>query len=182
MGSKKKIEPLYWSVVELDSWRLILVADPHGLVYIDRDEAPYHEVEKWTARYYPGSPLLRDDERMRRYVQEMADYWQGKRTVFEMPLRFHGTEFQKSVWQALRDIGYGETCSYSELAVRIGRPAAVRAVGAAVGANPLMIVVPCHRVIGKSGALTGFSGGLDLKVRLLEIEGKAVKDGYVQYA
>jgi methylated-DNA-[protein]-cysteine S-methyltransferase len=90
---------------------------------------------------------------------------------FDLPLDPQGTDFQKRVWQALLSIPYGETRSYSQIAATIGSPAAVRAVGAANGANPLPIVVPCHRVIGSNGKLVGYGGGLPLKIRLLEIEG-----------
>lgn len=91
------------------------------------------------------------------------------------PLTFrwgsHGTEFQRQVWEALREIPYGSTCTYGDIAARIGRPKAVRAVGHAIGQNPVSIIVPCHRVIGKDGGLTGFAGGLAVKKLLLELEG-----------
>lgn len=102
---------------------------------------------------------------------QLAEYFAGTRRAFELPLAPSGTEFQRDVWRALCDIGYGETASYAELAARIGRPKAVRAVGAANGKNPISIVVPCHRVIGADGSLTGYGGGLQTKRRLLEIEG-----------
>jgi methylated-DNA-[protein]-cysteine S-methyltransferase len=93
---------------------------------------------------------------------------------------YKGTAFQEAVWRSLCKIPYGETVTYAQIASEIGRPKAVRAVGAAVGANPLMIVIPCHRVIGKDRTLTGFGGGLDLKTRLLAIEGLTVRDGVVE--
>jgi methylated-DNA-[protein]-cysteine S-methyltransferase len=96
----------------------------------------------------------------------------GQRKTFELTLAFEGTEFQKKVWTALCSIPYGQTISYKELAERIGNPKAVRAVGAANGANPIPIIVPCHRVIGSDGSLTGFGGGLPLKKRLLELESR----------
>ena len=101
----------------------------------------------------------------------MAEFFAGKRREFDLPLAAVGTEFQRQVWDGLREIPFGETISYGELALRIGRPRALRAVGAANGANPLPIVVPCHRVIGANGKLTGFGGGLDIKRRLLTLEG-----------
>jgi len=91
--------------------------------------------------------------------------------AFELPLDLRGTEFQRAVWQALLEIPYGETRSYAEIARQVGQPNAVRAVGAANGANPIPIVVPCHRVIGRDGSLTGYGGGLDKKVFLLQLEG-----------
>lgn len=101
---------------------------------------------------------------------ELAGYFAGSRTVFTVPLAPVGTPFQLEVWQVLREIAYGETMTYGEIAVRVGRPTAVRAVGAANGRNPLSIVVGCHRVVGSGGALTGYAGGLDRKRWLLDLE------------
>ena len=104
---------------------------------------------------------------------QLAEYFAGERTTFDLPLdRTVGTAFQRQVWQALLDIPYGETISYGELARRIGAPAAVRAVGLANGRNPLSIVVPCHRVIGAGGKLTGYGGGMDRKRLLLDLEAR----------
>jgi methylated-DNA-[protein]-cysteine S-methyltransferase len=99
--------------------------------------------------------------------QQLTAYFAGKLKTFDLPLALTGTPFQCEVWTMLRYIPFGETCSYAELADRIGRPAAVRAVGAANGQNPIPIVIPCHRVIGKNGSLTGFGGGLRMKAWLL---------------
>ena len=101
---------------------------------------------------------------------QLTDYFAGKRRRFELPLAARGTPFQQSVWAALADIPYGELRSYRDIANSIGNPAAVRAVGSANGRNPLPIVVPCHRVIGSNGALTGFAGGLPVKKYLLQLE------------
>ena len=101
---------------------------------------------------------------------QLKEYLTGERKQFEIPLDLRGTEFQQQAWQALADIPYGETASYSEQAMRIGRPRAVRAIGAANGRNPISIILPCHRVIGASGNLTGFAGGLETKSGLLELE------------
>ncbi len=102
---------------------------------------------------------------------QLKEYFVGQRQIFDLPLFPHGTDFQLEVWQALGRIPFGETVSYQTLASNIGRPQAVRAVGAANGANPISIVVPCHRVIGKNGRLTGFGGGLQAKADLLKLEG-----------
>lgn len=112
-----------------------------------------------------GSDILNRAER------QLAEYFAGTRNRFDLALDFHGTDFQKKVWQALLTIPFGQTRSYLEIAVQIGNPAAVRAVGAANGKNPISIVTPCHRVIGSSGALTGFAGGLAAKALLLNLEG-----------
>lgn len=101
---------------------------------------------------------------------ELEEYFAGKRQKFTVPLSPHGTEFQQAVWEALRAIPYGETRTYGEIAAAVGRPRAARAVGMANHDNPLLIFTPCHRVVGKNGALTGFACGLEVKRRLLELE------------
>ena len=111
------------------------------------------------------SPVLRETER------QLREYFAGTRNQFELELDFAGTDFQKQVWQALVTIPFGETRSYSQIAQQIGNPKAVRAVGAANGRNPISIIAPCHRVIGASGSLTGFAGGLAAKQYLLALEG-----------
>ena len=101
---------------------------------------------------------------------QLADYFDGRRTGFDLPLAMQGTPFQLRVWRALQDIPYGETISYGEQARRIGRPADPRAVGQANGRNPIAVIVPCHRVIGADGSLTGYGGGVERKRQLLELE------------
>ena len=104
-------------------------------------------------------------------AEQLAEYFDGKRSHFDLPLDAGGTAFQQTVWSALIAIPYGELRSYSDIANAIGKPKAVRAVGAANGRNPIPIVVPCHRVIGSDGSLTGFAGGLPMKTKLLTLEG-----------
>ena len=103
-------------------------------------------------------------------VRQLREYFSGKRMDFDLPLDPQGTAFQRGVWKRLEEIPYGETISYGELAKRVGNPKASRAVGAANGQNPIPIVIPCHRVIGANGKLTGFGGGLPTKEKLLELE------------
>jgi methylated-DNA-[protein]-cysteine S-methyltransferase len=105
-------------------------------------------------------------------AKQLAEYFSGKRTAFELDLAPRGTEFQLAVWNALLAIPYGDTISYAELARRIGKPSAVRAVGAANGANPIPVIIPCHRVIGSNGTLTGYGGGIERKQWLLTLEGR----------
>jgi methylated-DNA-[protein]-cysteine S-methyltransferase len=107
--------------------------------------------------------------------RQLRDYFAGRRKAFALKLDFAGTEFQKAVWQALLTIPFGETRTYAQVAEQIGSPKAVRAVGAANGKNPISIVAPCHRVIGSTGELTGFAGGLEAKVLLLRLEGARAK-------
>lgn len=106
-----------------------------------------------------------------RTARQLNDYFQGKRTSFDIPLSPVGTEFQKKVWCALQEIPYGETKSYGEIAKVAGSPKGARAVGMACNRNPILILIPCHRVVGASGALTGFGGGIDIKELLLKLEG-----------
>lgn len=114
-----------------------------------------------------------DDPTLLEVERQLGEYFAGRRDRFDVPLEFDGTEFQKKVWGALLEIPYGQTRSYRSIAERIGHAKAVRAVGAANGRNPISIIAPCHRVIGASGSLTGFAGGLDVKARLLALERKA---------
>lgn len=126
----------------------------------------------------PGDPLPRgyewhpgDNDVLRRTQAQLAEYFAGQRRVFDLPLSPQGTGFQRQVWWELANIPFGTTISYATLAARVGRPTATRAVGAANGRNPLSIVLPCHRVIGADGSLTGYGGGLPIKVFLLRLEG-----------
>jgi methylated-DNA-[protein]-cysteine S-methyltransferase len=124
----------------------------------------------------PGRPppisgaARRDDGPFRIVAEQLGEYFAGARREFDLELGMGGSEFQRSVWDALRGIAYGATLSYGEIARRIGRPDEARAVGAANGANPISIIVPCHRVIGADGSLTGYGGGLERKRFLLELE------------
>jgi methylated-DNA-[protein]-cysteine S-methyltransferase len=115
----------------------------------------------------PDHPVLIETEK------QLREYFAGQRQVFSVPLDFGGTEFQNQVWQALLSIPFGETRTYTEIARQIGKPAAVRAVGAANGRNPISIIAPCHRVLGSTGNLTGFAGGLRAKAHLLALEDAA---------
>lgn len=124
-------------------------------------------------KHHPGPLALPHDPSQRWIalaVEQLRAYFDGRLARFDLPLDLRGTPFQHGVWQALRDIGSGRTASYRELALRTGRPQAVRAVGAAVGRNPVSVIVPCHRVLGSDGGLTGYAGGLDRKRALLALE------------
>ncbi|GIU19857.1 methylated-DNA--protein-cysteine methyltransferase [Shewanella sp. c952] len=115
--------------------------------------------------------ILLAEAHLKQAKNELLEYLAGERQLFTVALAPQGTEFQQQVWYALSQLGYGSTCSYAHIAEQIGRPKAVRAVGTANGANPIAIIVPCHRVIGKNGALTGYAYGLALKQKLLQLEG-----------
>jgi methylated-DNA-[protein]-cysteine S-methyltransferase len=144
--------------------RLTLVATDDGLAAIlwqnDRPQRVRLNIEAEEN----GHPVLVETER------QLAEYFAQRRKQFSLPLDVSGTAFQRKVWKALLTIPFGETRSYAQIARQIGNPDAARAVGAANGRNPLSIVAPCHRVVGSTGALTGFAGGLDIKARLLALE------------
>jgi methylated-DNA-[protein]-cysteine S-methyltransferase len=118
----------------------------------------------------PGPGWRRDPGALREPAEQLLAYFAGELREFDLPLAPRGTPFQREVWSALREIPYGRTVSYAELAAAVGRPHAARAVGAANGRNPIAVVIPCHRVIGASGALTGYGGGLERKRLLLDLE------------
>jgi methylated-DNA-[protein]-cysteine S-methyltransferase len=144
--------------------RLLLAGDAAGVTLISFPSG--------SRARRPARGWRADDGALAEAVRQLAEYFAGRRRSFSLPLRPAGTAFQLAVWAALREIPYGRTISYGELARRIGRPAAARAVGAANGANPLPIVVPCHRVIGADRSLTGFGGGLATKRFLLAHEAR----------
>lgn len=144
--------------------RLKLVASDKGLAAILWEDDNPKRVRLNLVDEEPRNPILIETER------QLTEYFAGKRKSFTMKLDFNGTDFQKSVWQALLKIPFGQTRSYGEIAKSVGNPKAVRAVGAANGKNPISIIAPCHRVIGSTGKLTGFAGGLDVKAQLLELE------------
>ncbi len=125
---------------------------------------------KGSMRRDPGPDWIYNEQALAVVCEQLQEYFAGTRKEFDLSLKLSGTEFQVSVLEALQDIPYGQTASYGAIAKQIGRPKAVRAVGAANGRNPIPIVVPCHRVIGSSGDLTGFGGGLDTKEALLRLE------------
>ena len=158
---------LFYKEMESPVGKLKLVASAHALVAVLWERERLNRVKLDTMILDPGHHLLIEGER------QLTEYFSGARKEFDLPLAPHGSEFQKKVWQALREIPFGETRSYLELAKAVGSVKAVRAVGAANGKNPLSIVVPCHRVIGANGSLTGFAGGLEAKARLLALEAQA---------
>lgn len=147
---------------------------PIGTLKLWSDGRGLHAIEFEGRHTDDAGTGAREDALLRRCRQQLLEYFRGERRHFDLPLAAPGTAFQLEVWRALREIPYGEVRSYRDLARSIGRPRAVRAVGAANGRNPLPIVVPCHRVIGSDGSLTGFAGGLVLKRRLLDLEGVAL--------
>ena len=147
------------TVIDTPVGPLVAVERDGGLARLGPDASPDPEVV---------GP--RDDDALPELREQLGAYWRGELREFDLRLTAPGTPFQQEVWAALRTIPFGETWSYGKLAAEIGRPAAVRAVGAANGRNPIFLVVPCHRVVGSTGKLVGYAGGLDMKRRLLDHE------------
>ncbi|MCU4414747.1 methylated-DNA--[protein]-cysteine S-methyltransferase [Acinetobacter sp. WU_MDCI_Axc73] len=144
--------------------QLTLVADEYALVAILWDNENPKRTRLAELIEDVSHPILLNTQ------QQLIEYFSGQRKIFDIPLDFEGTDFQKKVWSALLTIPYGETRSYKQIAQQLGNEKAVRAVGAANGKNPISIIAPCHRVIGTGGALVGFAGGLDKKELLLNLE------------
>ncbi|MDE2196162.1 MAG: methylated-DNA--[protein]-cysteine S-methyltransferase [Gammaproteobacteria bacterium] len=153
---------MYYCHMHSPVGKLLLAGDENGLRILDFQDGP-HPLR-------PGNGWQEDKQPFGQVMAQLAAYFAGRRRAFDVPLAPAGTPFQLKVWRALQTIPYGETWSYGELARRIRKPTASRAVGAANGDNPIAIIVPCHRVIGADGSLTGYGGGLRIKQQLLELE------------
>ncbi len=155
---------LFYKEIESPVGKLKLVASSNALVAVLWEREQPNRVKLDTAALDSQQPILLETER------QLAEYFSGGRTDFDLPLQPDGSEFQKKVWRALREIPFGQTRSYLDLARAIGSAKAARAVGAANSKNPLSIIVPCHRVVGSDGSLTGFAGGVETKAALLALE------------
>jgi methylated-DNA-[protein]-cysteine S-methyltransferase len=154
----------YYDTLESPHGQMLLVANENGLcgVYFKGQKYfPEAKEGKRNARYAP----------LRQAKRELAEYFSGRRKQFEVPLAPEGTPFQRAVWKAISGVGFGETISYGELARRAGHEGSARAAGAATGRNPIGVIVPCHRIMGSDGSLTGYAGGLARKRALLALEG-----------
>ena len=162
-----------------------IIETPLGRLFVGGSAEAVHRVDFVTERRdedelrarlerESGEEPRRDDEAASEATRQLREYFDGERRSFELPLAARGTDFQRRVWSELKKIPHGRTRSYGEIAEAIGQPTASRAVGAANGRNPISIVVPCHRVIGASGALTGYAGGMDRKRWLLNHEAEAL--------
>jgi methylated-DNA-[protein]-cysteine S-methyltransferase len=160
----EKVSAVYYTTFESPVGPLLLAGESSALRRVS--------FENGKRSTPPRADWKPDKEPFAEVIRQLQAYFRGELKEFDLPLAMEGTEFQLRVWNALRTIPYGETVSYAQLAERIGKPKAVRAVGLANGSNPIPIIVPCHRVIGSDGSLTGFGGGLSTKKMLLELENK----------
>lgn len=164
-------ETRYWKTLDSPCGKLRCIVDEDGALTEILFNAPDGPPEADNGvRYEHGGHQLHGVER------QLDEFFRGDRTAFDLELRPTGTDFQRAVWRAMEDIPYGETRTYGELARHLGRPGAARAVGRASATNPIPIVVPCHRVVGSDGSLTGFGGGLHNKERLLALESRTLFD------
>lgn len=154
--------------------KMFVAASERGLCRLDF-QVPGRSFKRWFERHYPGEPVRRDRETLRGTVRKLREYFRGRRHRCDLALDLRGTSFERRVWQALCGIPCGQTISYGRLAARLARPRAARAVGRAIGLNPIAVIVPCHRVIGSNGRLVGYASGLKRKAWLLEREGALKK-------
>ena len=168
-----KTMELYWSSVPCPQGLIVVMATERGICWTGTPGTPVDEGFTWLRRKMQFDRVVEGEKiaPLQHAMDELKRYLGGERVQFTCPLDLHGTAFQIEVWEELYRIPYGKTRTYTEIAQAIGRSAAVRAVGAANGANPVAIIVPCHRVIGSNGTLTGYGGGLPTKAWLLSLEG-----------
>lgn len=163
---------IYWTLLTYKTWNLYIAATNKGICYIGTQDGSFEDLSSWAKKHYPKNLLIEGSGELEPFRKQLIEYFNGNRQSFTCPLDFSesGTAFQTAVWKALCTIPFGETVTYLDIANEINNPKAVRAVGGAIGSNPLTIMIPCHRVIGKNGKLTGFSGGIEMKKHLLELE------------
>ncbi|WP_232695585.1 methylated-DNA--[protein]-cysteine S-methyltransferase [Brevibacillus daliensis] len=154
---------IFWTLFVHEQWRFFMAATTKGLCYVGSPGQPFEVMADWVGKHFPAYSLFQDDFKLQPYMKEFEEYFKGERHEFTLPVDFTGTPFQMLIWNTLKEIPYGQTYSYTDVAELIQHPAAVRAVGATIGANPVLILIPCHRVIAKSGSLTGYRGGLEMK-------------------
>lgn len=146
-----------------------IISSPIGNIRISSKEGCLSEL-KFTDEELDGEIL---DQVLLSTRQQLEEYFEGKRKNFDMPIGLGGTDFQRRVWMEVASIPFGETTTYMKISQKLGNPAAIRAVGAAIGTNPILVILPCHRVLGSDGSLTGYAGGINKKKALLEMEGHA---------
>ena len=163
------MERVYWDEMIVEKSPILVAWTERGLCYVGSFIETFEHFCVWHEKYIPQAEVIYYDGKSV-YKDQILQYFSGQRTQFDLPMDLKGTAFQQSVWQELSKIPYGKTVAYSYIAKEINNPKAVRAVGRAIGQNPLTIVIPCHRVIGKNGKLTGFRGGLEMKEVLLALE------------
>lgn len=161
---------IYYTILHWDDYDIYVAATAEGLCFICTGTEGKEELEQWKEKLFPERILVKDDVLMEKYTIEISSYLNGKTKNFTNPIHLRGTSFQKEVWNELRKVPYGEVRTYTDIAESLNRPEAIRAVANAIGKNPLLFIVPCHRVIRKDRNLSGFRAGVDVKKKLLQLE------------
>ncbi|GKX29759.1 methylated-DNA--protein-cysteine methyltransferase [Vallitalea longa] len=159
---------MYYGIYDSPLFPIIVVGNEEGLIYI-------HLETKTGKKFDISEKWIRNEDFFKETFRQLDEYFKGQRMDFDLKLNPNGTEFQKKVWNALIEIPFGTICSYKDIAMAIDNPKACRAVGMANSKNPIAIVIPCHRVIGKNGKLVGYAGGIDTKEKLLDLEKSFIK-------
>lgn len=151
-------------------WSIYIAATKTGLCFVGSNDSSFSEMQIWLEKRFKSPNFIEDRKKLSLYTQQIDEYLKGERRHFTLPMDISATSFQQSVWSILMELRYGEVVTYQDVATRIGNPTAVRAVGSAIGKNPLLIVIPCHRVSRKDGVSSGYRGPLAMKESLLTLE------------
>ncbi|HID64579.1 MAG TPA: methylated-DNA--[protein]-cysteine S-methyltransferase [Anaerolineae bacterium] len=170
-GDRKNMDKAYYGLFDFSLGVVCIASTGKGVCKIALPKESEEDFFRWLGAHFGPQDIIEDRSRNEGVLAELESYLAGGLKEFKSPLDLRGTEFQLKVWREVKTIPYGTTCSYRDIAERIGHPRAYRAVGTANRANPVPIIVPCHRVIGHDGSLRGYGGGLALKERLLRLEG-----------
>lgn len=157
---------IYYDYLTWNGGKIYFAASEKGIIFVGGLDKPLSEIKNW----YEGENLIKDTKKMEKYSVQLKEYFQGKRRKFTFELELKGTKFQKMVWNILLSIPYGSTQNYSQIAEELGNPDGRRAVGTAIGKNPVLLVVPCHRVVRKNGELGEYRGGHLMKAELKKLE------------
>lgn len=174
---RKVFEIIHWTDCDSPIGRLRIASTERGLAYVELPNANGCGLRGWVHRHAPGSDLRSSAEHNCSYVEQITEYFEGRRESFDFEIDLRATDFQRDVYEEVGRIPYGVQRSYANIAQAVGRPKAVRAVGAANGSNPVPLVIPCHRVIASNGNLHGYAGGLPMKARLLAMENSSAVSG-----
>lgn len=173
---RKGLSDMHYSILRWKQYDVFLAATEVGLCFVSTGTEGMEQLQAWQKKHFPERTLLKDDVKMAPYLVDLKHYLEGKTNSFSSSVHLCGTPFQQQVWEELQRIPYGEVRTYTDIANYINRPEAVRAVANAIGKNPILFIVPCHRVIRKDGNLSGFRAGVDVKRELLRLENIDLKE------
>lgn len=165
--TKKRV---YWYLFVHEQWRIYLGATPNGLCYVGAQNGSFEELINWIDKHLPQYDVEQNKSHLQSYMMQFREYFKGERCIFTFPKDLYGTDFQLSVWHTVYSVSYGSMSSYLDIANKLQKIKSVRAIAIAIRANPLLIVIPCHRVNGKNGVLTNYRSGLGVKKRLITLE------------